>query len=93
MRKRKLGPWQLRALNDIAAKRVCCHLRIVDKVKGTASKWDRKYRKSLLRAIQAHNEGAALNSPVDPNYVIVLEPCGYILVNRTLMQGTHFKIS
>ncbi len=83
MRKRKLGHWQIKALEDIVFKRACCHLRILDKVIGTArAKWDRKYRKSLLHAIQAHNEGAALNSPIDPNFVIVLEPCGFALVPR-----------
>lgn len=81
-RKRKLGKWQVASLELIANKKVCCHLRIVDKVGGRAKTWARKYEKRLKAAVWAHNTCVALNSPIDPKYIIEFGPIGYFLIER-----------
>jgi hypothetical protein len=83
IRRRRLGKWQVQSLLAIAGRHVCCHLRLIDKIKGAAKSWDRKYKKSLARAIESHNMGLAVNSPLDPNLVIILEDSGYTLVPRS----------
>lgn len=89
IRKRILGKWQIKMLQDIEAKRVCCHLRAIEKVGGTAKTWRPKYERSLKRAIEAHNLCITVNSPIDPKWIIVLEGCGYVLQDRS----THHRYS
>ncbi len=80
--KYKLGCWQVAALESIRDKKVCCELKILSKIRGTATNWNRKYKRNLYKAVIAHNKGWAKNSPIDPKYEIVLTECGYHLVER-----------
>jgi hypothetical protein len=82
IKKYRLGCWQVAALESIRDKKICCDLKIIAKLRGLASKWDRKYKKSLNRAINAHNKGLASNSPIDPKYIIVIDECGYHVIDR-----------
>jgi hypothetical protein len=82
IKKYRLGCWQVAALESIRDKKVCCDLKILDKIRGTATNWNRKYKKNLNRAINAHNKGLASNSPIDPKYLIIIDECGFHLMER-----------
>lgn len=82
-RKRKLGHWQVKTLQQIANKEVCCHRAVIDMIGGTAKKWDRRYKSRLKSAITAHNNGIATNSPVNPKLQILEDTrSGFMLVPR-----------
>jgi hypothetical protein len=82
-RKHKLGKWQLAMLGEIAANKICCHRSAIALLRGEAAKWDRRYTRSLRNAINAHNNGLATNSPVDPRMKIVEDnKAGYKLVPK-----------
>jgi hypothetical protein len=71
MRKqKKLGKWQVAALAKIARQEICCHRSLLSMLKGEANKWSYKYKRNLRKAIEAHNSLIAINSPVDPYFII-----------------------
>lgn len=75
-RKKKLGKWQIAVLQKIAKHETCCHFNVLGNLKGLAFKWSYKYKRNLKRAIEAHNNGSAINSPIDPFFIIREDPHG-----------------
>ena len=88
-RKVRLGKWQVKALEMILTHQACCSHSLLAIIIGAAKKWDRRYKRSLRHAIEAHNSHRAVNSPIPQNIQIIEaaagsdtsknEKCGFIL--------------
>lgn len=68
MKAKKLGYWQVEMLSKITSKGVGC--RSIMGLKGKALDYLSVYVQRLHSAIEAHNKGIAINSPIDSAYYI-----------------------
>lgn len=94
-RKIKLGKWQVKSLEMIMKHQACCTHSLLAIIIGRAKRWDRKYKRSLKNAIDAHNSRRAINSPIPPNFLILEksassllqddEYCGFTLKNISII--------
>lgn len=83
-RKHRLGHWQVKSLQQILNREVCCSRAIIDQIGGKAKSYDWRYKQRLKSAIHSHNSGMASNSPIDSRLFIQEDhKAGFKLIEKS----------